>query len=149
LLKALPGEPWAVEALDGVYLAPEVLARAQVLAQADGANEAAVVHRDSNGAVLVAGDTVVRVKGLPVKGSSMVAKRGTAVSNIRLVPDNLDQIEGRLWRTAAPHDPTVGGARRHRRWPRDCAPMPARNGTSSMKTPKARAGGRRDQGHHQ
>ena len=55
-----------------------------------------MVHRDSNGAVLAAGDTVVLIKDLPVKGSSMVAKRGTSVRNIRLVQDNPDQIEGRV-----------------------------------------------------
>ena len=36
------------------------------------------------------------IKDLPVKGSSMVAKRGTAVRGIRLVPDNAAQIEGRV-----------------------------------------------------
>ncbi len=92
LLKALPGEAWAADLLDSAYLEPEVLARAE----AAGAVEAAVIHRDSNGAVLVAGDSVVLIKDLPVKGSSMVAKRGTAVRGIRLVRDNPDQIEGRV-----------------------------------------------------
>ena len=92
LLKALPGEAWAADLLDTVYLEPEVLAAAE----AGLATEAGVVHRDSNGAVLAAGDTVVLVKDLPVKGSSMVAKRGTAVRNIRLVLDNAGQIEGRV-----------------------------------------------------
>ncbi len=92
LLKALPGESWAAEVLDTVYLDPEVMARAMAVAVA----EAAVIHRDSNGAVLAAGDSVVLIKDLPVKGSSMVAKRGTAVRNIRLVLDNPDQIEGRV-----------------------------------------------------
>jgi protein PhnA len=90
LLHALPGEAWAVELLNQVYLEPEVLARAAAVA------EVAVIHRDSNGAVLAAGDSVVLIKDLPVKGSSMVAKRGTAVRNIRLVLDNPDQIEGRV-----------------------------------------------------
>jgi protein PhnA len=93
LLKALPGEAWAVEVLDSVYLDPQVLERAE--AGLTG-GEATVVHRDSNGAVLVAGDSIVLIKDLPVKGSSMVAKRGTAVRNIRLVLDNPDQIEGRV-----------------------------------------------------
>ena len=52
--------------------------------------------RDSNGAILSAGDSVVLIKDLPVKGSSMVAKRGTAVRSIRLVRDNAEQIEGRV-----------------------------------------------------
>jgi protein PhnA len=45
---------------------------------------------------LAPGDTVVLIKDLPVKGSSMVAKRGTSVRGIRLVLDNPDQIEGRV-----------------------------------------------------
>jgi protein PhnA len=31
-----------------------------------------------------------------VKGSSLTAKRGTAVRNISLVPDNPEHIEGRV-----------------------------------------------------
>ncbi|AZL58819.1 PhnA protein [Tabrizicola piscis] len=92
LLKALPGEGWAAELLESVYLNPEVLARAE-------AGETAlpgVEHRDSNGVLLAPGDTVTLIKDLPVKGSSMVAKRGTAVRGIRLVRDNPDQIEGRV-----------------------------------------------------
>ncbi len=93
LLKALASEAWAADLLDTVYLDPDVLARAEAgLTTA----ETAVEHRDSNGVRLAAGDTVVLVKDLPVKGSSMVAKRGTAVRSIRLVLDNAGQIEGRV-----------------------------------------------------
>jgi len=92
LLKALPGESWAADLLDTVYLAPEVLARAEAAEAAPSGTE----HRDSNGVLLAPGDTVTLIKDLPVKGSSMVAKRGTAVRSIRLVPDNPDQIEGRV-----------------------------------------------------
>jgi len=93
LLKALAAEAWAAELLESVYLEPEVLARAEAgLSSA----EAAIIHRDSNGAILSAGDSVVLIKDLPVKGSSMVAKRGTAVRAIRLVRDNATQIEGRV-----------------------------------------------------
>lgn len=91
LLQALPGQAWAADLLETVYLAPEVLARAT----ATGAAMPGVDHRDSNGVLLASGDTVTLIKDLPVKGSSMVAKRGTAVRGIRLVPDNADQIEGR------------------------------------------------------
>lgn len=92
LLKALPGESWAADLLDTVYLDPQVLARAEATDSAPPA----VDHRDSNGVLLVPGDSVVLIKDLPVKGSSMVAKRGTAVRGIRLVPDNAAQIEGRV-----------------------------------------------------
>ncbi len=93
LLQTLPGESWAVEVLEQVYLPPDVQARAEA-GQGDGV--AALVHHDSNGVVLATGDTVMLIKDLPVKGSSMVAKRGTAVRGIRLVPDNADHLEGRV-----------------------------------------------------
>lgn len=93
VLSALPDEAWAADLLETVYLADDVLARAR----AGLAPSATLVeHRDSNGALLMAGDTVTLIKDLPVKGSSMVAKRGTAVRGIRLVADNPDQIEGRV-----------------------------------------------------
>jgi protein PhnA len=93
LLTALSAESWAADALEGAYLEADVLARAQA-GQAEAGP--AVIHRDSNGVVLAAGDTVTLIKDLPVKGSSMVAKRGTAVRGIRLVQDNADHIEGRV-----------------------------------------------------
>lgn len=63
----------------------------QVLAEDDD-----IVHLDSNGVKLNAGDTVTLIKDLDVKGSSLVAKRGTAVRNIRLSPSNSEHIEGRV-----------------------------------------------------
>lgn len=93
LLRALPTESWAVDLLDTVYLDPEVLKRAEAGGADDVPN---IEHRDSNGVLLAPGDTVVLIKDLPVKGSSMVAKRGTSVRGIRLVLDNADQIEGRV-----------------------------------------------------
>jgi protein PhnA len=56
----------------------------------------AVEHRDSNGVLLATGDNVVLIKDLPVKGTSMIAKRGTAVRSITLVADNGAHIEGRV-----------------------------------------------------
>jgi len=41
--------------------------------------------KDSNGNLLVDGDTVVVIKDLPVKGSSKSVKAGTKVKNIKLV----------------------------------------------------------------
>ena len=55
-----------------------------------------VIHKDSNGVTLQVGDTVVITKDLDVKGTTFVAKRGTAVRNIGLVPDNAELIEGRV-----------------------------------------------------
>jgi len=62
-------------------------------AAGDGAGEAVVV-RDSNGNVLVAGDTVTVIKDLKVKGSSIPLKQGTVIRNIRLVEDDAEHIEG-------------------------------------------------------
>ncbi|MBJ7573922.1 zinc ribbon domain-containing protein YjdM [Luteimonas sp. MC1828] len=60
---------------------------------ADGGVTALVV-RDSNGNVLVAGDTVVVIKDLKVKGSSIPLKQGSVIRNIRLVEDDAEHIEG-------------------------------------------------------
>ncbi len=95
MLTRLRAEGWPQELLDMLYLDEET----QAWAEADGdgqSDEDSVKHLDSNGAVLEAGDTVVIIKDLNVKGSSLVAKRGTAVRNISLVPDNAEQIEGRV-----------------------------------------------------
>jgi protein PhnA len=55
-----------------------------------------IVHRDVNGVILEAGDSVVLIKDLKVKGSSMVAKQGTAVRRISLDHDNAEYIEGKV-----------------------------------------------------
>jgi protein PhnA len=95
MLNRLRGEGWPQDLLDMMYLDDETLAWAQ--ATGDHLSEDEVVrHRDSNGAELEAGDTVTLIKDLNVKGSSLVAKRGTAVRNISLVPDNPEHIEGRV-----------------------------------------------------
>ncbi|KPA21954.1 hypothetical protein shim_18400 [Shimia sp. SK013] len=92
LLQGLTEAPWARDLLDIAYLEPEVLA----WAEAGMAEESDVVHRDSNGAILAAGDTVVLIKDLPVKGAGFTAKRGTSVRGISLVADNAEHIEGRV-----------------------------------------------------
>jgi len=92
MLTRLRGEGWPQDLLDMLYLDDETLA----WAKAGMADENAVKHVDSNGAVLEAGDTVTLIKDLDVKGSSLTAKRGTAVRGIRLVQDNPEQIEGRV-----------------------------------------------------
>mgnify|MGYP000392149140 FL=1 len=95
MLNRLRGEGWPQDLLDMMYLDDETLSWAQ--ATGDHLSDDDVVrHVDSNGAVLEAGDTVTLIKDLNVKGSSLVAKRGTAVRNISLVPDNPEHIEGRV-----------------------------------------------------
>lgn len=64
-----------------------------------------VVTRDSNGVLLSNGDTVVIVKDLKVKGSSVTLKQGTVVKNIRLTDDEeliecrVDSMKGLMLRT--------------------------------------------------
>ena len=48
------------------------------------------VVKDANGNPLQDGDTVTVIKGLKVKGSSLVVKVGTKVKNIRLVAGDHD-----------------------------------------------------------
>ena len=91
LSRLAPDNGWAQDALDMVYLEEETLAWAnKALAEDDD-----VKHVDSNGVVLQAGDTVTLIKDLDVKGSSLTAKRGTAVRNIGLT-SNPEHIEGRV-----------------------------------------------------
>jgi protein PhnA len=95
MLTRLRGEGWPQDLLDMLYLEEETLAWAQATGEGKS-DEDATRHLDSNGALLKAGDTVTLIKDLDVKGSSITAKRGTAVRGIRLVADNPEQIEGRV-----------------------------------------------------
>jgi protein PhnA len=91
-LHLLKEESWAQDLLDQIYLDEDTLE----WAKAEMEDEDAVKHFDSNGVQLKSGDSVVLIKDLDVKGSSMVAKRGTAVRNIKLVHDNAELIEGKV-----------------------------------------------------
>ena len=63
----------------------------------DGLNtESTEPVRDANGTILKAGDSVSIIKDLPVKGAGFTAKQGTTVKNIRMVPDDVTHIEGRV-----------------------------------------------------
>lgn len=95
MLNRLKQESWAMENLDMMYLDDERLAWAK--ASGDHENDAAVeLHKDCNGQVLQDGDSVVLIKSLDVKGSTLNAKMGTVVKNIRLVENNTAQIEGKI-----------------------------------------------------
>lgn len=95
MLTRLRAEGWPQDLLDMMYLEDETRIWAEASGDEDSVEEK-IIHRDSNGAVLEAGDTVTLIKDLDVKGSTITAKRGTAVRNIRLVQDNAEQIEGRV-----------------------------------------------------
>ena len=95
MLNRLRTESWASDQLDMFFLDDERLAGAN--ATGDHENDGSVdLHKDANGQVLQSGDTIVLTKSLDVKGSTLNAKMGTVVKNIRLVENNTEQIEGKI-----------------------------------------------------
>lgn len=95
MLSRLKAEGWPQELLDMMYLEDDVRQWAE--ATREGEEEAErIIHRDVNGVVLQNGDSVVLVKDLKVKGSSLVAKQGTAVRRISLDRENAEYIEGKV-----------------------------------------------------
>jgi len=93
MLHKLNATDWAGDLIDMMYLDDETKAWAESGIEDESEK---VIHKDSNGVILESGDTVVLIKDLKVKGSSLVAKRGTAVRRIRLVHDNPNHIEGKV-----------------------------------------------------
>jgi protein PhnA len=67
--------------------------------------EIAVETKDCYGNVLSAGDTVMVIKDLKVKGTAVTLKQGTKIKNIRLtdrqeeVECNTDKVKGLVLRT--------------------------------------------------
>ena len=95
MLSRLKNEGWPKDLLDMMYLEDADLRFAKE--SGDHLDESEkIIHRDANGAVLKAGDSVVLIKDLKVKGSSMVAKQGTAVRRISLDHENEKYIEGKV-----------------------------------------------------
>lgn len=90
VLDSMNDKSWVQDLLGMIYLEDSTLEWAE--------NQAgrAVIHKDSNGHVLEAGDTVTLIQDLNVKGANFTAKRGTAVRRIRLVSDNPEHIEGKV-----------------------------------------------------
>jgi protein PhnA len=88
-------DDWTQDLIGMMYLEEDTLELAK--ASGDGeVDENKIIHRDVNGVVLNHGDSVVLIKDLKVKGSSLVAKQGVAVRNIRLDRDNAEYIEGKV-----------------------------------------------------
>jgi len=79
--------------VDMMYLEEDEQALANKAVAAD-ANK--LVFRDANGVELKAGDSVVILKDLDVKGAGFTAKRGTTVTKISLPSDMDDHVEGRV-----------------------------------------------------
>ena len=95
MLHRLKQESWAADSLEMMYFDDDRLAWAR--ATGDHENDSAVtLHKDCNGNILQSGDSVVLIKSLDVKGTTLNAKMGTVVKNIWLVEDNTDQIEGKI-----------------------------------------------------
>jgi protein PhnA len=95
MLNRLKAESWAADLLDMLYLDDNKLAWAKATGDYD--NDSSVdLHKDANGTILVQGDSIVLTKSLDVKGSTLNAKMGTVVKNIRLVEGNTEQIEGKI-----------------------------------------------------
>ena len=97
MLNRLKNESWAAESLDMMYFDDERMAWAKATGDHENDGSAAVdLHKDCNGNLLQTGDTIVLIKSLDVKGTTLNAKMGTVVKNIRLVEDNTEQIEGKI-----------------------------------------------------
>jgi len=79
--------------VDMMYLEEDESQWAQKAINAD-ANK--VIFRDANGVELNAGDSIVILKDLDVKGAGFTAKRGTTVTRISLPNDMDDHVEGRV-----------------------------------------------------
>ncbi len=95
MLHRLKAEGWPQDLLDMMYMEEQQLEWAAAEGDAEDKSDA-LIHRDANGVVLQAGDSVVLIKDLRVKGSSMVAKQGTAVRRISLDHENDTFIEGKV-----------------------------------------------------
>lgn len=91
MLKKLSAEVWAQDLLLQIYMDEPT----QQWADTD-LHQTSIIHKDCNGHVLSNGDSVVLIQDLKVKGTSLTAKRGTAVRRIRLVHDNAEHIEGKV-----------------------------------------------------
>lgn len=90
ILQDYKEEQWAADIIHSVELEESVIDWALSVFQT------AEVHKDSNGTTLASGDTVVLTQNLNVKGTNFTAPKGTTVRKIRLVPDNTEQIEGKI-----------------------------------------------------
>ena len=95
LLHRLKNNAWANDALEQMYLDEISLEWAKKTGEhlTDGVDD---IHKDRFGNILQNGDNVVLTKTLDMKGSSINAKLGTVVKNIKLVHDNPEQIEGSI-----------------------------------------------------
>ncbi|WP_139958777.1 PhnA domain-containing protein [Flavicella sediminum] len=96
MLHRLKKEGWPQDLLDMMYLEEATEKWAAATGEHLSEDEK-IIHKDANGALLSAGDTITLTQDLDVKGGgNFTAKRGTAVRNISLSHDNAEHIEGRI-----------------------------------------------------
>ena len=95
MLSRLKGEGWPKDLLDMMYLDAATLEWAKATGEGLAESEK-IIHRDVNGVILQNGDNVVLIKDLKIKGSSQIAKQGTAVRRISLDRENAEFIEGKV-----------------------------------------------------
>ena len=79
--------------IEMMYLEEDELKLAE---QAVNASANKLVYRDANGVELHAGDSIVILKDLDVKGAGFTAKRGTTVTRIALAAGDETHVEGRV-----------------------------------------------------
>jgi protein PhnA len=82
-----------LDMVEMMYLEEDELKLAQ---QAIDAEANKLVYKDANGVELQAGDSIVILKDLEVKGAGFTAKRGTTVTRIALAPNDPTHVEGRV-----------------------------------------------------
>ncbi len=95
MLSRLRKDGWPQDLLDMMYFEEDILEFAKATGEGEDDTDK-IVHRDVNGVILQTGDSVVLIKDLKVKGSSLVAKQGTAVRRISLDHENAEFIEGKV-----------------------------------------------------
>ena len=84
----------------GMFICPDCAHEWPAAAPVAAAEEdAARIVKDANGNVLADGDTVVLIKDLKVKGSSIALKGGTKIKNIRLVAGD-HEVDCKIERTS-------------------------------------------------
>jgi protein PhnA len=93
ILNKLNSEEWARDAMQSAYLDESLIEWANAEEQLKAER---VIHKDSYGVVLEAGDTVILTENLNVKGTNYIAPKGTVVRKIRLVHENAEQVEGKI-----------------------------------------------------
>jgi protein PhnA len=90
LLHKYKDEEWATNIIGSVDLDEEIVQWAL------SAFVVADMHKDAFGNTLENGDNVVLTQALNVKGTNFTASKGTVVKRIKLVADNVEQIEGKI-----------------------------------------------------